>query len=83
MVVQGINNQPLGADFKEEIDMVVARLVYKNKTGWKTQKNAFCKADSVEKLYEFAQKQAKGREFQVQVCDECNARRFESMAMAI
>lgn len=63
--------------------MVVARLVYKNKAGWRTQKHAFCKADSVEKLQAYAEKQARGREFQVQVCDEENARHFESAALAI
>lgn len=48
--------------------MVVARILYKSKGGWSMMKNGhlyFC-ADSVDKIVEYASRNARGRELVVQ-----------------
>ena len=42
-----------------------ARIVYKNKSGWKIGKHGYVKG-TLEALTEYATKEARGREFQIQ-----------------
>ena len=53
--------------------MVVARIFFKNKSGWSTCGPAFRKAETMESLQKFAEQKAKGREFQIQT-DESYSR---------
>ena len=63
-------------------EIKVARIVFKNKNGWSTGKHAFHKGTE-KALNEWAIKNARGREFQVQILDEENALHFWNHAVEV
>lgn len=63
--------------------MMMARIIFKNKNGWSTCGPAFRKAETLEDLQKFAEKKAKGREFQIQLQSEEMTKRFADSAEAI
>ena len=66
----------------EMAEIKVARIVFKNKSGWSTGKHAFHKGTE-KALNEWAIKKARGREFQVQILDEENALHFWNHAVEV
>ena len=54
--------------------MMIARVIFKNKSGWNTCGPAFRKAETEEQFKIWAEKKAKGREYVIQIMSEEMAR---------